>query len=55
VFFSEEKNQKTLSLRQRTDPGHGRIGGSSGEHKSLLLLFFRKEDSFFLAFLKDTQ
>jgi hypothetical protein len=44
MFFSEEKNQKTFisSLYQfcRPSPGSASLRG----RKSLLLLFFRKED-----------
>jgi hypothetical protein len=49
VFFSEEKNQKTfvppLVPISRPWPGCCR----SDRNKSLLLLFFRKEESFFSA------
>jgi hypothetical protein len=31
-----------LISHKRTDPGHGRIGETSGERKSFLVLFFKK-------------
>jgi hypothetical protein len=43
MFFSEQKNQETFVS------GHGPDSGRPWpESKSLLLLFFRKEDSSFL-------
>jgi hypothetical protein len=43
MFFSEEKNQKTLASSARgtfAAKAHRRAGA---RHKSLLVLFFRKE------------
>jgi len=45
MFFSEEKNQKTFFPALPIDPGHGLSTGIWRRNKSLLLLFFRKEDS----------
>jgi hypothetical protein len=45
MFFSEEKNQKTFVFwRPQQDPGHGQPPSMRRKDKSLLLLFFRKED-----------
>jgi hypothetical protein len=45
MFFSAEKNQKTFipALAQRFGPWP--LNGKLRENKSLLLLFFRKEES----------
>jgi hypothetical protein len=45
MFFSEEKNQKTFASPPLHDPGYGRHRRAGAGNKSLLLLFFRKEDS----------
>jgi hypothetical protein len=42
--FLKKRTKRLSILRKRTDPGHGRIVGTSAKSKSLLLLFFRKED-----------
>ena len=39
-FFSEEKKQKTLQIQIRVPP----VKSATASEKSLLLLFFRKED-----------
>jgi hypothetical protein len=51
VFFSQERAQPALPLpkelflilRRSQVPGHGLQADTGAEHKSLLLLFFRKE------------
>jgi putative spermidine/putrescine transport system permease protein len=49
MFFSEEKNQKTFLSGAAQTPGPWPAGWElRPEIKSLLLLFFRKEDLFFL-------
>jgi hypothetical protein len=47
MFFSEEKNQKTFTSPPLPGSRPWPDGCRSAGNKSLLLLFFRKEDSFF--------
>jgi hypothetical protein len=47
MFFSEEKNQKTFTSPPLPRSGIWPERGAGARHKSLLLLFFRKEDSLF--------
>jgi hypothetical protein len=47
MFFSEEKNQKTFVSSACTEIVElAGEAGASGGHKSLLVLFFRKEHAF---------
>jgi hypothetical protein len=56
MFFSEEKNQKTFVLRLFHVPGHWPACLRWLEFKSLLVLFFRKEHSYFsMPYLCPTQ
>jgi hypothetical protein len=47
MFFSEEKNQKTFMPQPVDRSGTWPAEGKLRRIKSLLLLFFRKEDSSF--------
>jgi hypothetical protein len=44
--FLKKRTKRLLSLRQRTDTGHGRIGGTSGKIK--VFWFFSSEKNGFL-------
>jgi hypothetical protein len=49
VFFSEEKKQKTFISSPASRWVQGNACGAQPEDKSLLVLFFRKEHSYFLS------
>jgi hypothetical protein len=46
--FLKKRTKRLLFLRQHQHTGHGRPNVKLRKDKSLLLLFFRKEDSSFL-------
>jgi len=46
--FLKKRTKRLLLLRKLKDPGYGRPNVKLRRNKSLLLLFFRKEDSSFL-------
>jgi hypothetical protein len=42
--FMKKRTKRLCLFRLSQDRGHGREGAASARNKSLLLLFFRKED-----------